>query len=207
MTTNFVDHKISTKVSREFRRVVTGKTEIVPMANGRERRNATWQFKKMAFTAIYNMMSDEAQSEVLSAFYACQAQLYLFRFRDYGDCQAKDSPLVIPADEVGFTSPVQLTKRYQFGPLYADRIIQAASTCTVKGAGGGVIAGTFDKRLGLFTPTAPWGSGDYTWSGAFDLWVRFNSDELDVTMNGVEIATSDIELVEQIATDSTVEGS
>lgn len=206
MTTNFIDHKISTRVSRSFRRVATGKTDIVTMFSGRERRNAAWEFKKMQFTASYAMLDAASQEEVMSAFYVCNAQLLLFRFRDTGDHITTNSPFVTSA-AVGTTEPVQLTKRYTFGPVFADRIIQAVSTCVVLDHLGAPVAGSFNGALGLFTPSSAWGSGVYTWSGTFDLWVRFNSDELDVTMLTIDIATADVELIEQLAYDSTVTGS
>lgn len=199
MATNFIDHKISTRVSTEFRRVVTGKTDIVPMANGRERRNAAWGHKKMQFTATYAMLTPQSQAEVMSAFYAANAQLLLFRFRDYGDYRVSDSPLVGPVQ--GTANPVQLTKRYTFGPAFADRVIQAINTinAVVKTPGGAPFPGTFDENLGIFTPDGNWGAGTYTWSGTFDCWVRFNSDDLDVTMQTLDVATTDVSLIEQVA--------
>jgi uncharacterized protein (TIGR02217 family) len=207
MTQNYIDHKISTQVSRDFQRVVSGKTDITPLANGRENRNAAWAFKKMKFSANYAMLTPESQLEVASAFYACNAMLFLFRFRDAGDYEVTDSPLIVRADEVGFLSPVQLTKRYTFGPVFADRMIQAVTKCVVKDHTGTVVPGAFDGALGLFTPTAAWGSGTYTWSGQFDVWVRFNSDDLDMTMMNIDMATSDVELIEQVAYNSAVHGS
>lgn len=199
MTANYIDYKLSQKASSSFRRVVTGKTGIVTMNSGRERRNAEWKFKKMKFTASFALLKPDAQDEVVSAFYAANAQLLLFRFRDVGDYLVKDSAFDTSA-AVGTTDAVQLTKRYTFGPAYADRLIQAVSTCTVTASGGAVKSGTFDNALGLFTPDSAWGSGEYTWSGTFYLWVRFNSDELDVTMQTLDVATTDVELAEQLAT-------
>lgn len=207
MTTiaNYIDYKLSQKVSTSFRRVVTGKTDIVTMNSGRERRNAAWKFKKMTFTASFALLKEDVQDEVVNAFYAANAQLFLFRFRDVGDYRVKDSPFDT-SEAVGTINPVQLTKRYSFGPAYADRLIQAVSTCTVTAPGGAVVTGMFDNAMGTFTPDDAWGSGVYTWTGTFDLWVRFNSDELDVTMQVVGVATSDVELAEQLAT-NTVTGS
>lgn len=202
MTANFIDYRLSQKATSSFRRVVTGKTDIVTMASGRERRNAAWAFKKMQFTASFALLEEQAQDEVLQAYYAANGQLLLFRYRDPGDWRAVASPLNT-AGEIGTTAPVQLTKRYSFGPAFADRVIQAVSTCTVKSSSGVVIEGTLDKQLGFFTPTDVWGGDTYTWSGTFDLWVRFNSDELDVTMTTIDVATSDVELIEQIATITT----
>src|SRR5690554_2511063 len=116
--TNFIDHRIGARVSREFRRVVTGKTDIVPMDNGSEIRNARWRYKRLQFTANFVTLSEEAREELVSAFYAANAMLYLFRFRDYGDYKVDRSPLIVAE---GTRDPVQLVKRYTFCPAHADR--------------------------------------------------------------------------------------
>lgn len=193
---NFIDHKISARASRQFRRIATGKTDIVALDNGEEIRNARWKHKKMQFAANYALLSPEAQIEISSAFYAANAMLMLFRFRDYGDYTVKDSPLVTVPDT---TTPVQLTKRYTFGPAVADRMIQAVSVCVVSDGDGEPVAGTLDTALGLFTPSEPWVDSAHTWSGTFDLWVRFDSDDFDMTMQTLDIATVDVELIEQRA--------
>lgn len=200
MTANYIDHRLSQKATSSFRRVVTGKTDIVSMNNGRERRNAAWAFKKMTFTATFALLLPDVQDEVYGAYYAANGQLLLFGYRDPGDWKVKASPLVMSSASVGTTAPVQLTKRYSFGPAYADRMIQRVSTCSVLDHTGAVFTGTVDNALGTFTPDAPWASDPYTWSGTFDLWVRFNSDDLDVTMTTLDVATTDVELCEQIAT-------
>lgn len=193
---NFIDHRIGARVSREFRRVATGKTDITALDNGDEIRNARWKYKKLKFTASYAMLTPEAQEELTSAFYAANAQLMLFRFRDHGDYKVVDSPLTVAE---GTTNPVQLTKRYYFGPAYADRLIQAVVKCNVMDAGGNTVAGTLDTALGIFTPDTAWGVGQYKWSGTFDCWVRFGSDEFDMTMLTLDIATADVELLEMRA--------
>lgn len=199
-TTNYIDYRLSQRATSSFRRVVSGKTDIVSMANGRERRNAAWAFKKMTFTATFALLKPDVQDEVYGAYYAANAQLMLFRYRDPGDYTVAASPILVTSDLIGTTTPVQLTKRYSFGPAYADRVVQAVQSCVVMSSGGEVFTGTVDNELGTFTPDDVWGSGVYTWSGKFDLWVRFNSDDLDVTMTTLEVATTDVELVEQIAT-------
>ena len=193
---NFIDHRIGARVSREFRRVATGKTDIVPLDNGEEIRNARWKYKKLKFTASYAMLTAEAQEELTSAFYAANAMLYLFRFRDHGDFKVTKSPLTV---EEGTTNPVQLTKRYYFGPAFADRLIQAVVKCTVYDAGDNPISGTLDTALGIFTPDSVWPTGAVTWSGTFDVWVRFGSDEFDMTLHTLDIATADVELMEMRA--------
>lgn len=198
MPGNYIDHKIDNRVSSQFGRVISGKTDIVTMASGRERRNAAWKFKKMKYRASYALLTEFAQEAIAGAFYACNAQLLLFRFRDPGDNYANNAPLDTTG-VAGTRSPVQLTKRYTFGPAFADRQIQAVVNCTVY-YGGVAVPGVVDMAMGKFTPTDAWGhTTGYTWSGTFDVWVRFNSDDLDVTMTTLDVATTDIDLIEDIA--------
>jgi uncharacterized protein (TIGR02217 family) len=190
---NYIDHRLDARVSRQFRRITSGKTDITFLDNGDENRNAARKHKLMNFTANFAMLTPEAQQQLVAAFYAANAMLYYFRFRDHGDYKVTKSPLATIEDT---HAPVQLTKRYQFGPAYADRTVQAVVTCKVYDGNGDEFPGTFDGVFGLFTPTSAWGAGPYTWSGTFDLWVRFASDDFDMTMQTLDIATADVELKE-----------
>lgn len=193
---NFIDHRLGQRAARQFRRVVTGNTRIVTLDSGDEVRNAMWRYKQMKFTASFALLSREAQEEVVSAFWAANAMLYLFRFRDYGDYQVADCPLSVTA---GSTTPVQLVKRYTFGAMTAERILQAVDTCKVFDAiTGDPIAGALDGDLGTFTPAAEWPES-VKWSGTFSCWVRFGSDELDITMETMNLATTQVELFEKKA--------
>lgn len=191
---NFIDHKLSLRASREFRRVVVGRTEHVEMDNGDDVYNAKWRYRKMRFFANFALVSPETQAELTNAVHATFSMVLLFKFRDPGDFKAINEPLATVA---GTKTPVQLTKRYQFGPIaYGERRIQAVDHAVIKTAGGTEVAGTLDNALGLFTPTSNWASGTHYWSGRFCVWVRFASDEFDSTMKTLDIATADVELQE-----------
>ena len=189
----YIDHRVSTRVSTEFQRVNTGSTQIVAMKNGSESRNAEWQYLKFRFHASFPLLSRESQDEITNAFYAARARLLAFRFKDWDDFAAVAAPL---SPEVGTLAPVQLTKTYSFGPASAERLIQAVVTATVRDASATPVAGTLDSSLGLFTPAAPWGAGPYTWDGEFDIWVRFDADELAVTVHALEVSSADVVLQE-----------
>ena len=193
---NYINERVSLRASRQFRRIVSGRTEIADLRSGSESRVALRKHKPYSYKANYALLDRPAQIELASIFHAVDAMLYLFRFRDYGDYTVVDSPLVVA---VGTTTPVQLTKRYSFGLSYSDRRLQAVTKAVVKDSLGAEIAGTLDKELGFFTPAAAWPAGTITWSGRFDVWVRFASDDLDMTMETLDIATSDVELQEQVA--------
>lgn len=189
---NFIDHRIPLRASRQFRRVATSNTEETPMDNGESAFNARWKYPKMKYFANYALVSEDAQLEIASAFHAAWARLLLIRFRDYGDFRVLNSPL---APAVGTRTPIQLTKRYYYGPSYRDRLLQAVDVAVIA-RDGTPVAGVLDKQLGLFTPDSNWAAGAHTWSGSYCVWVRFASDELDMTMVTLDIATSDVELHE-----------
>lgn len=193
---NYINERMSARASRQFRRIVSGRTEIVDLRNGAEVRTAGWKHKPHSFKANFVLLSKEAQLEVSSAFHAVDAMCYLFRFRDYGDYTVTASPLTVTP---GGKTPVQLTKRYTFGATFADRTIQAVVRAKVVDSAAAEVSGTLNTELGLFTPTNDWGSGPYYWSGVFDVWVRFASDDLDMTMENTQLATTDVELVERRA--------
>lgn len=191
---NFLDHQLSLRASREFRRVIVGRTDHVPMDNGEDIYNARWRYKRMRYFANFALVSPETQEELTGAFHAANAMLLLFKFRDPGDFQVANSPLVtVP----GTKTPVQLTKRYYFkGNAYGDRLIQAVDHCVIKTPLGVEVAGTLDKPMGIFTPTNNWDGAEHFWSGRFCNFVRFASDEFDSTMITLDIATADVELQE-----------
>lgn len=193
---NFINERVTARASRQFRRVISGRTEMAELRNGGEVRTASRKHKPYSFKANYVMLDRPAQIELASIFHCVDAMCYLFRFRDYGDYTVEDSPLTVVS---GGKTPAQLTKRYSFGATYSDRVLQAVNSCVVKDSGGNAVSGTLDTELGLFTPTSDWGAGAYTWSGRFDVWVRFASDDFDATMETLDIATADVELVERVA--------
>ena len=60
-------------------------------------------------------------------------------------------------------------------------------------------AGTLDTTTGLFTPTTNWTAGQpLTWTGPFDVAVRFSNDSLPATWDNYQVRTVDVELVEII---------
>lgn len=190
---DFIDHKLTLRASREFRRVVVGRTEQVTMENGDGKFSVRWRYKKMRYFANFALVTQETRDELTGAFHAA-GMAYLFRFRDPGDYTVTDAPLTVVA---GTKTPVQLIKRYYFGSTaYGDRIIQAVDHCVLKTLAGVEVHGTLDNVRGLFTPTNNWADTPHKWSGRYCNWVRFASDEFDSTMVILDIATADVELHE-----------
>lgn len=168
-------------------------TLVVNMDNGREQRNGQWLYPKHRYSAQFMNVRPQARDEILNAFHAARGKLHAFRFKDWNDYTAT-SEAIAPA--IGTSTAVQLVKSYTFGSEVSTRLIQAPVSGAVIYKDGSPVSGTLDTATGLFTPSAPWAAGSYTWSGEFDVWVRFDSDYNAFTIGDWQAHTADIELVE-----------
>lgn len=170
-------------------------TDIVALENGMEHRNSAWQYPRHKYSAEFDNMQDVDRYAVIQVFHATRGRRHSFKFKDWNDYTATEAPLNVPADYVGTLLPVQLYKTYTFGPVYAIRPIQAINFATVY-IGGVAVNGTVDVETGMFYPATAWIAGDYTWSGEFYVWVRFDSDYNAFTINNWQASTARIDLVE-----------
>lgn len=190
---DFINTRISKCVAYGFSGGPEYSTLIVSLDNGREQRNRRWRYPRHRYSATYMNLSPEAQREIVSVFHSVAGQWSAFRFKDWNDYQAVGEPL---APTVGTSNPVQLIKTYTFGAASNTRLIQAPIAGAVIKRNGSPVAGTLDTATGLFTPSAPWAAGTYTWDGEFDVWVRFASDYNAFSIGAPNARTSDVELIE-----------
>lgn len=193
----FINERLSECVSYGFSGGPEWNTQVVQLDNGREVRNAQWLYPRHRYSAAYSNFIEQARHELLGAFHSARGRLLAFRFRDWNDFEAVNAPL---ATVSGTATPVQLTKTYRMGLAESVRLIQAVDVATVYNASGEAVEGTLDAQTGIFTPSSAWGDGQHTWSGVFDVWVRFDSDynafEITGRSGGQIAASSRIELVE-----------
>lgn len=190
-----IDARLSDCVAYGFVGGPEWSTLVVPLDNGQEIRNGQWMYPRHRYSAQFMNLAEEDRNEILAAFHVARGKLYAFRFKDWNDYTATDEPLL---PEYSTTTAVQLTKTYLFGSADSVRIIRAVVSSVVKDASGTIVSGTLDAENGLFTPGAAWdeGSGPYTWSGEFDVWVRFDSDYNAFAIGNCDAHTADVDLVE-----------
>jgi len=189
----FIDTRLDECVAYGFTGGPEWSTMVVQMDNGREQRNGQWMYPRHRYAAQYMNLNAEGRDAILSAFHAARGQLHVFRFKDWNDFEAVDQPL---APVIGTTTPVQLVKTYSLGTQTSTRLVQAPLPEVVIRRNGTAVAGMLDTQTGLFTPANPWVAGNYTWSGPFDVWVRFASDYNAFAIGSWNAHTADIELVE-----------
>jgi uncharacterized protein (TIGR02217 family) len=180
----FINQRMSRGVAAGFTVSDVWQTLIIQLANGREQRNAQHLFPKWRARANYAAFAPATRLELRSMFMACRGQLHAFRFRDESDGSASYTAINQPLLTVGGVT--YLTMAYTFGSETAYRLIQAPVTATLSGAG------SIDMDTGIVTGASP---GD-TWSGTFDVWVRFDSDDNAITAEAQNLHRTDIGLIE-----------
>lgn len=187
-----INERISECVSRQFTGGPRYRTDTVPLDNGRQVRNRRWRYPRHEYAAEFLNFSPPDRDEVLRFMHAAGGSWLAFRFKDWMDYQAVSEPLV---PVIGTQTPLQLVKTYTAGGYSSQRIIQAIVSAVVR-RNGSPVAGTLDLELGLFTPTANWSAGTFTWSGEFDVWVHFVEDYNPFTATDKNHWTAQITLEE-----------
>lgn len=173
------------------------KTRITQLRNGRERRNADWALPLGRYSVTYQALKPEDHLLVRGAHMACMGSLIAFRFKDWTDYLGEHELI---GEGTGVAQTLALSKSYAFGPIsFARPITKPVAGTIVIYEGGQRVAASVNYTTGMVTVTAPPGS-PITWSGEFDVPVRFESDRLDCDpiarfSNGY-VLTADVDLVE-----------
>ena len=167
------------------------KTEIVSLASGYERRISPWALGRRRYLIGAGVKSLVDAAELLSFFEAREGRLYGFRFKDFADFKSCALNMVPgPADQVmgtgdGAGQVVSLCKTY--GGVV--RPIAKPVSGTVRVAVGGVeVTGfTVDTATGKVSLASAPGVGAVVTAGfEFDTPVRFDSERIDLTLEGVD---------------------
>lgn len=177
----------------------TFKTRIVEMRNGRERRNAEWAQARHAFSAPFRNIQREEYANIKQMHLVCRGMLHSFKFRDQLDYEATNE---VFAQGNGVAKVFQLRKISTIDGVSYTRethVIRDGSTIRVNGA---VAAHTVDQDRGLVTfAVAPINGALISGTWQFDVWVRFNQDDLPFSVDsgnasGQRFITGSIDLIE-----------
>ncbi|NWA25515.1 DUF2460 domain-containing protein [Pseudomonas gingeri] len=172
-------------------------TRITTLKSGHERRNANWTRPLGRYSVSFGALKPGDHMAVRGAHMACLGSAIAFRFKDWTDFRAEQELIGVGT---GVSHTYTLRKNYPFGPVSLQRPIAKPVVGTVKVyEAGQAIAAVVDYTTGIITVTAPPGS-PITWSGEFDVPVRFEADRLDVDpvalINGDYVLSADVDLVE-----------
>lgn len=172
------------------------KNVIQEAISGNEQRFAQWTKCRGTGDLSYGLMesADPAGdfAAILAMWRAHFGSLYPFRFKDWSDYTAEDELFGVGDD---ITLTFQLVKTYDpsqillnsAGSLFYVRTISLLATEPVIKVDGSTKTLTTDYTIsssGMVTFTSPPAVGkDVTWTGEFDVPVRFDTDSLPVIMN------------------------
>lgn len=165
------------------------KTTIVPLASGHERRNIDWQRQRGAWDIGYGIDDKGDFALVADFFYARYGRAHGFRYKDWTDFELARQ--VIGATD-GATAAYQVYKRYSSGGFAYDRQLHKLVSGTVLvwvndvaiAEGGGDGQYQVDLTTGTVTlgaTLAAQSGTDVEVSCEFDVPVRFDTDELDIS--------------------------
>jgi uncharacterized protein (TIGR02217 family) len=154
-------------------------TNIITLASGFESRNINWTSSRYGYDLAIPVRSQAEVNEINAFFRNARGKANGFRFKDYSDFEATDSSVISIT-----TSTFQLQKVYTSGTETNSRIITkpVAGTIHIYVGTAEVDSGfspgfTLDEETGIITFDDDPG-GTVTWSGEFDVPVRFDTDIL-----------------------------
>ncbi len=196
---SFHEIRFPTAISRAAQGGPERRTDVVVLGSGAEERNARWADSRRSYNAGYGVKSLDDLHAVIAFFEERRGRLHGFRWRDAADCKScppEASPTALDhqiGTGNGATATFQLTKRYgtAFNPWNRPIKKPVAGTVLIAVAGAVQVEGTdyaIDHTTGLvtFLPSHIPASGAAVTAGfEFDVPVRFDSDRLEINIQGV----------------------
>lgn len=161
-------------------------TSVVASVGGAEDRNSNWPYPRHRWDVGHGINAQTEYEDVRAHFLVMRGRLHGFRFKDWSDYQATQAQGVVQ----GLTSTTfQLLKRYTRGALTMDRRIRKPrSTGFVLRDGATTLATpadyTLDTTTGVVTTTTSRTAADLSWSGQFDVPMRYDTDRWDAAIVG-----------------------
>ncbi|MAB69010.1 MAG: glycoside hydrolase family 24 [Oceanicaulis sp.] len=165
-------------------------TTVVTTVSGHERRNANWAAARGKWNVAHGLKKRDQVAVLIAFFRARRGRAYGFRFKDWTDYQAL-AQLLGQGD--GVTKTFQLVKTYASGGEVETRVITKPVPGTVKIYRDGVeaVSGwSVNTATGLVTFTvAPVSGVQVTADFEFDVPVRFDSDQMDLTIETYQLGS------------------
>ena len=194
---NFVELRLPARLAFGSTGGVERRTEVVALASGYERRATPWADGRRRYLVGQSIRTLADAAELLAFFEARRGRLVGFRFADFADAaSAPPGAVTTPLDQPlgagdGARRSFQLAKSYGDGADAYLRPITKPVAASVRVGVAGVELGpgafSVDVTTGLVTLAAAPGAGAAVTAGfRFDTPVRFDTDRLDVTLEGFD---------------------
>jgi len=170
------------------------KTTILILGGGLEKRNIDWATTRGRWDIGYGIQTKTDFTAVIDFFYARQGRAHSFRFKDWTDFEITAQNMFTTD---GSTATFQMFKRYTSGAVNFDRNLTkplaSGWVVTVNAVGQTVVydtaPGATEVSINTLTGIVTLGSTHAATSsqavvltGEFDVPVRFDSDNLDISV-------------------------
>jgi uncharacterized protein (TIGR02217 family) len=169
---------------------------VTESASGFDQQTLQFLAPRLCFSVDQNSLTFDEMTVLLKFFHVRRGKLGGFRAQDLTDYQAEDE-LFAYGD--GLTTSFQLTKTYRSGGYFQIRQITKPIGNIIIKVGDTMTDFAVNYTTGIVTCNhgAPAGGAALFWTGEFHVPVRFNIDEINISVDGFRIQSwSDIELVE-----------
>jgi uncharacterized protein (TIGR02217 family) len=165
-------------------------TSVVATASGHEHRNASWAAARGRWDVAHGLRDRAHVAELIAFFRARRGRAHGFRFKDWTDYQGFAQVL---GTGNGSLKTFQLIKNYASGGVIEARTIAKPVAGTIKVYRNGVLVTSgvsTDTVTGLVTfSTAPAAGVIVTADYEFDVPVRFDTDQMTVTIETYNLGT------------------
>lgn len=173
-------------------------TDIVTSLSGHEQRNSKWSQSRAKYNVASGVKTETQWQALIAFFRARMGKAVGFRFKDWSDYTCENSEIGTGDDT---TIEFQLVKIYSSGSVAVSRDITKPVAGTVNIYVDSVlqVSGvTVDTTTGIVTfDTAPATDEVITADFEFDVPVRFDTDELALSMDSFDAGSwSSIPLIE-----------
>lgn len=195
---SFHEIRFPTAISRGAQGGPERRTDVVVLGSGHEERNSRWADSRRSYNAGYGIKTLDDLHAVIAFFEERRGRLYGFRWKDHADfrsCPPSATPTALDqllGVGVGEAAVFQLVKRY--GSAHAPwsrRIAKPVDGTLLVAIDGTPVdvgtAVTVDPTTGLltFAPEHIPAEGAVITAGfEFDVPVRFDTDKLEVSLQG-----------------------
>jgi uncharacterized protein (TIGR02217 family) len=166
------------------------RTTIIESGGGFEQRNIDWSQAKAGYNVAYGAKTAAQMTRLREWFYAMHGKAHGFRYKDWFDFTAETEWF---GDGDGAEVDFQLVKTYTILTQSYVRQIKKPVIGTIhvyldgveKDEGPGAGEWELDYATGIVTMgTAPLATPEVlTWTGEFHVPVRFDEDEMNVSMD------------------------
>lgn len=171
---DFIEKRLLDKVSFGSQSGFEFKTDIKQMRNGQESRQAQWDAPLRPLNVIFRLLTPADKQQLEDAFLVCKGRAIGFRFRDPLNYRVAAMPFAIGT---GAHQTAQLVRVSTFDASVGYPITKPVQGSVSVFADGVLIPSSIQWSTGIAEFTAPDGAV-VTWTGEYDVPVRFDSDSL-----------------------------